>query len=48
MGQEPSWGKDIRKSVRRMEISPWDDEQKAASLMLGENLINLVKAITER
>jgi hypothetical protein len=28
--------------------SPTDDDQKAASLMLDEHLINLVEAITKR
>jgi hypothetical protein len=26
----------------------WNDEHKAASLMLRENLINLIKAVTEK
>jgi hypothetical protein len=26
----------------------WNDEQKAASLMLRENMINLVKVVTEK
>jgi hypothetical protein len=45
MGQEPSWKKDIQKENARSSRA--GNEQKAASLMLSEHLINLAEAITE-
>jgi hypothetical protein len=42
----------VRKGIKRREenerSSLADDEQKAMSLMLRENLINLVEAMTEK
>jgi hypothetical protein len=48
MGREPSWKTEIKIDKENVQSSPVDIEEKTTSLMLGEHLINLAKAITKK
>jgi hypothetical protein len=39
MARELFWNKDLQIDKEKVKISPTDNEQKAVSLMLSENLI---------